>query len=657
MQRIVYIVEALEQGHDLLCYLQAPQRDDQPLTVIAFEPGVRALLERHGVPCLDTLAFFNNRWHAALLEESQRVTQWIVADLRIDLGDDLNDAYVEEFTLYFIHLWMLMRKTIEMLNAIHLAYPDAVYCVPARRGSDQSFLHVLGPKFCECHHIPFKIVPAVQAVDQSEKSSASGLKRFSTKIFKAFGGVADQLIGSMYLAAIESLSQSATLFTPLAFANLDVLFAGISNQFPDVKLVVMRTARHRRRAEIRQALSWRIRTAIRQEPHNRTRTIPIEFVGQAAKAGDNGAASAFIDQAVVAWLTRNHDRFVYRDIDCTDALLSETRRFVLPRVATVYRLARMEDYLIKRLRPKLVIAPFSYQVARPISKLARKNATPAMVIPSKTLVMHGDPLGVIGESHVGREIVTNDYTYAAVQTPLALGYLDGTGFAGKKILTGPLVWVKVNHLKRERLREQFFASTGAPGKIVMYAPSARRIPYFHVVETMDEVLSSMADIVAAMGHLEHAYLVIRLHPDHYIGRSDVETLINLPGNVVINDSSRESFVDALSLADVLISNASTTTEEALQNRIPVILYDKWARYNHLNAPTVHGIIPDGPSPAYYVTSQAQLTSTLTWVLENQAANLPIPVDLMARYVFPQDLSRNFYDFLARILRVQSNQEI
>ena len=46
--------------------------------------------------------------------------------------------------------------------------------------------------------------------------------------------------------------------------------------------------------------------------------------------------------------------------------------------------------------------------------------------------------------------------------------------------------------------------------------------------------------------------------------------------------SNHTFSENLKKTSILISFSSTALEEALLSNVPVIIYDKWNRYNHLN---------------------------------------------------------------------------
>jgi hypothetical protein len=275
------------------------------------------------------------------------------------------------------------------------------------------------------------------------------------------------------------------------------------------------------------------------------------------------------------------------------------------------------------------------------------------VIPEKSLRNPRNELEEIGERQMGNFHVNEAYEYVGVQSPLALGYMQSSAYDGQVIPVGPLLRWRVEAGARQRERERFFAAMGAAGKIVVYSPSASFASIFHVAQNPDEVLSSMADLAGVVAGMPGVYLVLRLHPSDAVGRGEIEALLDLPASVVVDDDSvRASFAGALALADVLVSNVSTTAEQALDNGIPVVLYDKWGRYNHLGAPVVEDGGPQALSPAYYVPARAQLGPTLRWVLERHPPGTALPASARARYTYGWDAVEGFYDFVGQMLEAR-----
>lgn len=649
MAEKVVLLEFVDQARAFVADIEQKGLNPSSYRVIGLEPAVRAFLKSKGIECLDTLPFFDNEAHARLLYESEKLTQSIECSLCLDLGNDLQESYQQEFSLFFLHLWMQMRKTIEVLERAHQTYPEAKFLICPQQGPEIGFLNSVGPRFCEQNHIPIERIPVLQENPTAASPNKHPEKGILHRIRTAENNFSDWFVTQCYYRTLRFYSRVTYILTPLQFVGLDTVMTGINARFPYVKFVALRSGQYRRRAELRAAITWMMNALFRHASGASLQTIPVDIPRDVRYEKERNILRQKVEKSVVAWAYANEDLFTYGGISCIAECLSEAKRFTIPRIVWLYEIAQIQSTILKELKPAMVISPFSWGLARPLGKLCSQNHIPAIVTPTKTLARHDNRLGNIGERQIGIEIITNEYAFVAVQTPQTQRYLEGMGYTGQMIFTGPLVWSKISSARREQERAKFFQASGAPGHIVVYAPSARRIPYFHVVQTMDEVLSSMVDIIEALAGKKGIYLILRLHPDHYISRRDIETLVQIPENVIINDSGRSSFADVLALADVLISNVSTTTEEALQNHIPVILYDKWQRYNHLNAPPVEGKVPSGVSPAYYVSSKQHLGSTIEWVLAAQAAHLRPPQELATQYVFEPGYEETFYGFVRQVL--------
>ena len=90
---------------------------------------------------------------------------------------------------------------------------------------------------------------------------------------------------------------------------------------------------------------------------------------------------------------------------------------------------------------------------------------------------------------------------------------------------------------------------------------------------------SLKDICDLFNNLNYK-LIIQPHPSlkDYISIESLKNFLNIKSkNIIINN---DTFKKNSNISNVLISYSSTTIEEFLLSRKPVILYDKWKRYNH-----------------------------------------------------------------------------
>ena len=646
------MVELVEEARAAVAYLEQSPFPASNHSIISLEPLARAFLRQRGLMCSDTLPFFTNGSHARVLHESEKLRRLVERDFQVDVGDGLSEIYRDAFASYARHRWELMLRTIDIMDGIRRAFPQCTWLACSQRDihvgdsfrlpfSDEGFLGSLGVKFCQRFGISLETMPFPDA-GQSPAVAESRRLAWSVSIF-------DWLITRCYLSALALQGRSTTVLAADPFL-LGRLMSSIYARFPQVKPLALRDkSRRSRRQELRHALFWLLRTALGQEPVDRLRIIPLDMLQGLTGRREEAKVRQIFEDAVSCFMDQNGHHFQFRGVSFLSEFRTEVENSLLPSLLNLYRVARAENHLLQRVRPSLVLSCFNMERQHALARLCRVLDIPTMIIPVKVLSRPKNELEEIGELQIGRTQFSSEYSFAAVQTPLALGYMQHVGYTGQFVLTGPLIRSRVAAAERRQQRANFFQEMGAPGKVVVYAPSMKRKHALHVVQTPDEVLSSMADIVETVTGMEGMYLILRLHPNTVVKRDAVEALIDLPPGVTISHTDRHSFSSVLALADVLISNASTTTEEALLNGVPVILYDKWARYNHLDAPVVRTGVPDGLSPAYYVSSREHLGSTLEWVLNMHPPGTPLPPALLERYVFQEDLTQNFYDFVGRMV--------
>ena len=189
------------------------------------------------------------------------------------------------------------------------------------------------------------------------------------------------------------------------------------------------------------------------------------------------------------------------------------------------------------------------------------------------------------------------------------------------------------------------------GRIVVYATTQkdRASLRFHITETRDEYLRALADIVTVVNQLKDVYFILRPHPICDITEEEFRAL--LPECPRLKIISKGSFSRILSAADLLISYSSTTIEEAVQNDIPVLLYDKWGRYNHFNLKELAGGTDLDVSPVYYLTKKEHLQNTIYTILFNFKRSSNSQAGLI-KYKYPQAYRANFFTFVQKALETK-----
>lgn len=620
--------------------------------IVALEPSARAILKEEGFESVDTIPFLDNASHANLLRASTGFDRLIEQGVRFSTADGFGDIYAKGCSAFIGTRLALMLKAIEVLEGMRRVYPESTYCfcprTPAYRHSDsvfvqpaEGFLALLGPRFCQHHCLSWSMIP----LPGSTPTQAPRSRRETW-----WRRAADRLIAGAWLLACRMQSRSKTILsiTSWQVEAMDKLGSSVHARFPQVKALRLSRGRRGTRRELWDAFAWMLLIAVRRESSERMRDISQDVVKNGLGRSGEVQLRKDLQRSVQDFMARHGEHFRYRDISLIEEIGDEIQYGLIPYLVELRRVAQAQACILRHLRPALVLSWASAEAYQTLGRAAARAGIPAMLVPMKTLVEQQNDLESLGQRQVGQEMVTNDFPFAAVQSPLAMKFMQHAGYRGQLVHTGPLIWAKIDEPERQRQRARFFQEMGAPGKVIVYAPSMKKVHNYYVTQTLDEVLSSMADIVEIVSEMDGNYLILRLHPDWAANHHVIEMLIDLPRGVTISLTGRHLFSGVLALADVLISNASTTSEEALLNGVPVVLYDKWARYNHLDAPEVRTGIPDDLSPAYYVSAKAHLGSTLDWVQRNHAPGTPLPRARTDRYIFQEDLSHNFYDFVGRI---------
>ncbi|NLG49348.1 MAG: hypothetical protein GX552_04465 [Chloroflexi bacterium] len=428
-----------------------------------------------------------------------------------------------------------------------------------------------------------------------------------------------------------------------------VLLRSIGERFPGTRVLSLRYHCYGQGKELALALFTLACRALRIQPGRRVLDVPVPMIADSLRGEGESRAMPVLERALARLLERIGDRLVHCDVSFLDEFRARVRDWVLPQIDEFYGIAKAQGHLLGHVQPDLMIAPSGSHVHQSLATLCGQRGISALLIPMKALVPPGSNVEGMGIGQIGIELVTEDFPYVAAQSPLTAGYLEWSGYGGQRIETGPLIWSRLTDADREEQRQRFFERMGGPGAILVYAPSNKWMAPFHVAQTRDEVLSTAADLAEMVADWRNLYLVLRLHPAPSLTIADVETLVDLPRNAVVDTGNRVSFAGVLALADALVTDTSTAAEEAIQNGIPVLLYDRWARYNHLKAPAVTADHPDALSPAYYVTARETLASTLEWILENHPVGTDVPEGLKRRFVYAEGHREAFYQFVGQAL--------
>ncbi len=165
-------------------------------------------------------------------------------------------------------------------------------------------------------------------------------------------------------------------------------------------------------------------------------------------------------------------------------------------------------------------------------------------------------------------------------------------------------------------------------------------------ETSDEFVDGLTALTKAFQALGPEYeLVIRVRAASECSMESLRALVPAGGNVSIRTDG--NFLGDLAEADLLISHSSTTIEEALTARRPVLLFGGGCPYRHLSAETIPPT-PDRRAPVYAVNDAAALSGMVAAIRDAHRGR-PLTDAELADFIWP-DTTARLIDGLSAVIQ-------
>ena len=231
------------------------------------------------------------------------------------------------------------------------------------------------------------------------------------------------------------------------------------------------------------------------------------------------------------------------------------------------------DNFIKKIKNSsnyYYVSPFSFGLSGLIGEYLSNINFKSLCIPHGTV--KSDCTNIyekIYNSEIAESIIDNNFSHIAIQSKLSLYAFNSYNNFSKKVLTQPICFSSVNSYSNNI--NVLLAST---------FKNESNMKFFGV-ETFDEYFESVKDLIETFKD-KKINLIFQPHPTlkENLSNDDLLKLFQISSNNI--KISNQTFIENLKKTSILISFSSTVIEEALLSNIPVIIYDKWNRYNHLD---------------------------------------------------------------------------
>lgn len=587
--------------------LQRLREDPSEHLVIALKPAVRAAFKQKGISVQSTLPYFQNVSHARALETSKLLVEWLRkhAEFR-DPALGIREAYREALifrTRLIIHYCIWVIEIV--LNAVERHLPVTL-CAS-----------LSGQKPASCYCIEPEENCVGRLVEEIARQKRLGFDDLGRGSSRPLSDSGNQL-AYRTRPLIRFVLQHQTF--PL-WATWNGRKSRLTGK--DLILLTTRLYQMNKLAEQLKAEHPERLFDFLEGPIIPSGTIPDVIIRALWKKH----AGAMISQKRLLKdlsnaVGRETELFAYRGISFAEIVAEKISAPIADHLIGLYGWSVTLDRALDVLKPSAIFSCGCRDDEFLLAELCRKKHIPAVLISHGSHVRPKNEYERIEWGEHGRGFFNAPFSHLALPSPLSEGYLEVLPSVGKPIKTGPLIWGNpIACEKAPGVFKKLFNGhySFKEVKVVLHAgtPKSTNGLRLHVYETPDEYIQTLCDLAQAIERMLNTVLVVKFRPTKEISVDDVKTLVPFSEKVFLVVD--EPFTDVLGLCDLLVSFSSTTMEEALQNRIPVLLYGGNGRYQHVPAFEIKPERAFQRSAVYHVSRAEDLTYAIGKVLELQSS--------------------------------------
>lgn len=594
---------------------------------LALNPATYTRLKQQGVAVSSTAEYFTTDSHKRLLAKSKELLGWLRKNAPFaGMGLGVQDAYRELYIFWMrlaIHHCLWLSEVVH--NAIEMHRPEIVSAALSNGRK------VVDLSIDPAERYAGQIVAALARQsgiifeDLGILESGSGMKPLPLSLKAravSLSGYFLRYIRFGWRQALVIIKASLLRKRPVFFTTrryqMDKLALELKRQFPDKQS---------------EYLEGAVLSSI---------DIPDPVIS--LLAGRYAGAILLQKRSLTdlaGIIARKTELFSFHGASFSGVLASKMADNIAGHIVSLYVWSVKADRYLDRVRPSTIISNGNRSDDVLLAELSSRKKIRTIVISHGSHVRPKDEFEAMEWGEHERIFLTAPFSYIALQSPLMDGYLEMFKAKGEAVPTGPLVWGRpIENGANKTMRSKLLSAAGDNVKVIVHAgtPKMTRNLRLYVYETPDEYIKALVDLARAVESIPGAALIVRFRPSVEISVEDIRSRISFSDKVVL--SVTEQFADILGMTDLLVSFSSTTIEEALQNRVPVLLYGGEGRYQHVPAFEVRPGEDIKPSAAYHVKKSQDLVDALPKIL----AVKPKP-ELFDKFIYPEEARSTIAELL------------
>ncbi|MBT3586209.1 MAG: hypothetical protein HN509_14980 [Halobacteriovoraceae bacterium] len=336
-------------------------------------------------------------------------------------------------------------------------------------------------------------------------------------------------------------------------------------------------------------------------------------------------------------LEDDHQNLIFDKVALGAYWSKKFKQCILPSAERTCQLSSGLEKICEILKDSTFMSPHSLNLSSLMGEVCLRNNYNALLITHGSHVPPGSDFLHREFLLHGRNIFTGPYPTTAVQSKLADQYLDHYKIPSKRIKTGPILWGR-KVTPQAGMRKHF--KIPADANVILHASTQKQRLAFRLFlfETPDEFLDTILKLIEATLKLENTYLIIKFRPTEYCKEEDLKKI--LPDSERIIVSKEESFLEVLSISDILVSFSSTTIEEAIEYKKDVYLFGGRERLSFIPLPKER---PEGRHAVNFLKEDG-LVEQLDNAFKN-IRNNPYPEEERNQLIISEDQRTPLIDFL------------
>ena len=588
---------------------------------VAMQPCAQALLKQKNKEYTNTLPFFGKEGHKSVLNKSAEIIDKLRNEFIIKDKHGIHATYEIDFFAqlrFHLHYWLVHLYIID--QAIAHYNPSSVISsslnpsksfnlgVHGISNNDKLLADVVSA-YCISHNINHKVVHTSDKV------------RFNSRVkLKSFIGLC--VFETMLFLYKHLISFKVLFVSPNDSYNMTEVISRAQSRFEHstwVQLFFHKLPYKDLFKELIQRRVWTFFTlssafSVRKSSIHKDLNVKIQRISDIMITNPDVFEYSGVNLAPCL------SRYI-KDGLCWEMLKLESQVDSLSRVLDVHK-------------PKFVFSASSSGVTYALGELCSKKNIPSMLISHGSHVPHKNVYAKAEWNEHAKLLINTHYQYVALQTPWAKRFIDDIqNLRSIPVVTGPSIFtgdrVKEHCSSREKLLPEHKNKT-----IIIHAgtpksPASMR-PW--VYETIDEYVLNINHLIQTVEKLDNFYIIVRFRPSWTLTLSSFRELL-VPSDCygIYEDGA---FLDYLLLSDLLVSYSSTTIEEALQYRIPVLQFDPDDKYCHIpSSQVIRKNSKNLISSSYFNGNINDLGYTLEWIRSNHLHNKNLPKNIWNKHIF------------------------